>query len=235
MSPVIGGSEIPVQVRALFVFTLTLLIMPSQWFLTITEPKNLTAYAILIVAELGIGLSLGLGLNLFFTGASMAGELIGQIGGLTASQIFDPISGDQTPLLSRMFQYLAITVFAAVGGLHVLITSLLDTFQTLPPGEAAFQPTITYSLVMILGLSFNLSIRIAAPVMVAVLVAMLVMGLLGKTLPQLNLMSVGFGINSMIMFAVMALSLGAGIWCFQERIDDVFQLLFNGLHAIAEP
>jgi flagellar biosynthetic protein FliR len=235
MSPVIGGSEIPVQVRALFVFTLTLLIMPSQWFVTITEPKNLTAYAILIAAELGIGLSLGLGLNLFFMGASMAGELIGQIGGLTASQIFDPISGDQTPLLSRMFQYLAITVFAAVGGLHVLVTSLLDTFQTLPPGEAAFQPTIAYSLVMILGLSFNLSIRIAAPVMVAVLVAMLVMGLLGKTLPQLNLMSVGFGINSVIMFAVMALSIGAGIWCFQERIDDVFQLLFSGLHAGIEP
>jgi flagellar biosynthetic protein FliR len=234
MSPVIGGSDIPVQVRALFAFTLTLLIMPSQWFVTIVEPPNLTAYAILIAAELGIGLSLGLGLTLFFTGASMAGELIGQIGGLTASQIFDPISGDQTPLLSRMFQYLAVTVFAAVGGLHVLITSLLDTFQTLPPGEAAFQPTIAYSLVTILALSFNLSIRIAAPVVVAVLVAMLVMGLLGKTLPQLNLMSVGFGINSVIMFAVMALSIGAGIWCFQERIDDVFQLIFSGLHPSYE-
>ncbi|MDR0610778.1 MAG: flagellar biosynthetic protein FliR [Planctomycetaceae bacterium] len=230
MSPVIGGSDIPVQVRALFAFTLTLLIMPSQWFVTIAEPPNLTAYAILIAAELGIGLSLGLGLTLFFTGAAMAGELIGQIGGLTASQIFDPISGDQTPLLSRLFQYLAVTVFAAVGGLHILVTSLLDTFQTLPPGEAAFQPTIAYSLVTILGLSFNLSIRIAAPVIVAVLIAMLVMGLLGKTLPQLNLMAVGFGINSVIMFAVMALSLGAGIWCFQERIDDVFQLLFKGLH-----
>jgi flagellar biosynthetic protein FliR len=234
MSPVIGGSDIPVQVRALLAFTLTLLIMPSQWFVTVAEPKNLTAYAILIAAELGIGLSLGLGLNLFFTGASMAGEIIGQIGGLTASQIFDPISGDQTPLLSRLFQYLAITVFAAVGGLHVLVTSLLDTFHTLPPGEAAFQPTIAYALVKILGLSFNLSIRIAAPVMVAVLVAMLVMGLLGKTLPQLNLMAVGFGINSVIMFAVMALSIGTGIWCFQERIDDVFQLLFDGIHAIVD-
>jgi flagellar biosynthetic protein FliR len=230
MAPVLGGSDIPVQVRALLAFTLTLLIMPSQWFVQIEEPRNLTAYAVLIAAELGIGLSLGLGLNIFFTGASMAGELVGQIGGLTASQIFDPISGDQTPLLSRMFQFLAITVFAAVGGLHVLVTSLLDTFETLKPGESAFSPAITYSLVTILGLSINLSIRMAAPIIVAVLVAMLVMGLLGKTLPQLNLMSVGFGINSVIMFAVMAMSLGAGIWCFQERIDDVFQILFSGLH-----
>jgi flagellar biosynthetic protein FliR len=231
MSPVIGGSDIPVQVRALLAFTLTLLIMPSQWFVPIAEPQNLTAYAILIAAELGIGLALGLGLNIFFTGASMAGELIGQIGGLTATQIFDPISGDQSPLLSRLFQYLAITVFAAVGGLQVLVTTLLDTFVTLPLGEAAFHSSIAYSLVKILALSFNMSIRMAAPVVVAVLVAMLVMGLLGKTLPQLNLMSVGFGVNSMIMFAVLTMSLGAAVWCFQERIDDVFQLLFTGLHV----
>ena len=231
MAPVFGTSDIPMQVRALFVFAISLLIMPAQWTATVDEPANLTMFAVLIVAELCIGLSLGVGLTIFFTGASMAGELIGQIGGLTASQIFDPISGDQSPLLSRLLQYLAITVFATVGGLHVLIASLLDTFVTLPVGEAAFQPSVAYSLVVILSLSFNLALRMAAPVLVSVLVTMLVMGLLGKTLPQLNLMSVGFGINSMVMFSVFGLSLGAGIWCFQEKIGDVFVLLFHGLQA----
>ncbi len=61
-------------------------------------------------------------------------------------------------------------------------------------------------------------------------ISMLVVGLLSKTLPQLNLMSVGFGINSMVMFAVFALSVGAGIWVFQERIVDVLEILFRGLH-----
>jgi len=231
MSPVIGGSDIPPQIRALLAFSLAMLIMPSQWTIEIDEPRNLTAFAILIAMELLIGLSLGLGINIFFTGMSVAGELIGQLGGLTASQIFDPISGDQTPLLSRMMNYLAVTVFAAVGGLRVLIASLLDTFETIPLAEGMPHLSIAYSLVQILSLSFGLAIRVAAPVMVSVLIAMLVMGLLGKTLPQLNLMSVGFGINSVVMFCVFGLSLGAGIWCFQERIADVFQTLFQGLHT----
>ncbi|MDR0870613.1 MAG: flagellar biosynthetic protein FliR [Planctomycetaceae bacterium] len=230
-SPVLGGSEIPVQVRALTAFALSLLILPSQWFVQIVEPNNLAAFAVLIGAELAIGMTIGLGLNIFFTGASLAGELVGQIGGLSASQIFDPISGDQSPLLSRMLQYLAITVFAAVGGLNVLVASLMDTFETLPLGESGFETSVALTLVKILSLSFHLAIRMSAPVLVAVLVAMLVMGLLGKTLPQLNLMSVGFGVNSVVMFAVFALSLGAGIWCYQERITDVLSMLFEGLHT----
>jgi flagellar biosynthetic protein FliR len=63
---------------------------------------------------------------------------------------------------------------------------------------------------------------------------MLVMGLLSKTLPQLNLMSVGFGINSMVMFVVFCFTLGTGMWCFQERVGDVFEILFAGLHTTAE-
>ncbi len=233
MSPVIGSTDIPVQVRALLIFALTLLIMPLQWHVFVAEPPNLIGFATLIAAELVIGIGLGLGITIFFSGISIAGELIGQLGGLTASQIFDPISGDQSPLISRMLNYLAITVFAAIGGLRILLTSVLDTFHHLPLGTGEIQTSIVFSLVKILGLSFGLALRVAAPVMISVMISMLVVGLLSRTLPQLNLMSVGFGINSMVMFAVLALSLGAGIWVFQERIGDVFALLFEGLNRNA--
>ena len=134
MSPVFGGSEIPMQVRALLAFSLAILIMPSQWTVDIGEPRTVAAYAILLAAELGIGLSLGLGINIFFTGVSLAGEVVGSLGGLHAANIFDPTTGEQSPLLSPMLHYLAVAVFAAIGGLRVLLAALLDTFQTLPIG-----------------------------------------------------------------------------------------------------
>ena len=235
MAPVFGGSEIPMQVRALLAFSLAMLIMPSQWTVEVGDPRTIPAYAVLLAAELGIGLSLGLGINIFFNGVSLAGEVIGSLGGLNAAQIFDPTSGEQAPLLSPMFHSLAVAVFAAIGGLRVLMTALLDTFQTLPIGECNMNTTIAYSLVAILSTSFGLALRMAAPVMVAVLIAFLVMGLLGKTLPQLNLMSVGFGINSMVMFLVLGLSLSAGIWCFQEHVGIAFESLFNGIAATELP
>jgi len=230
-APVFGSSDIPVQIRALLAFTLTILIMPSQWTVQITEPESLVDYALLVVSELIIGIAIGFAISIFFTGVSVAGEIIGQTGGLTASQIFDPLSGDQTPLLARAMNYLAVAVFACVGGLRVVLASLLDTFETLPLGSGTMTDSIAVMFLKLLSISFSLSVRIAAPVIVAVLVSMLVIGLLGKTLPQLNLMSIGFGINSMVMFCVLMLSVGAGIWCFQDRIADCFCIIFEGIHC----
>ena len=234
MAPIMSSIDAPMQFRALLAFAFTLTIMPSQWFVEVVEPDSLPAFVIMIAAELLIGLAMGLGIYILFAGVALAGELVGHVGGLQASQIFDPVSGDQVPLMSRAYQYLALTVFALIGGLNVLVTTLLDTFVTIPVGTAGFQPDVVYSLVVILSTSFNLALRIAAPVLIATLISMLVMGLLSKTLPQLNLMSVGFGINSMLMFAVFSLTLGVGMWCFQERVGDVFELLFTGLHTTLE-
>jgi flagellar biosynthetic protein FliR len=230
MAPVLHSTDTPVQFRALLAFAFTLTIMPSQWFIQVVEPDSLPAFVIMIAAELFIGLAMGLGFYILFTGISLAGELVGHVGGLQASQIFDPVTGDQVPLMSRACQYIAIVVFAIIGGLNVLVTSLLDTFVSIPIGTIGFQPEVVYSFVVILNTSFNLALRIAAPVLVAALISMLVMGLLSKTLPQLNLMSVGFGINSMIMFVVFCSTLGTGMWMFQEQIGEIFEILFEGLH-----
>ena len=230
MTPVLHTTDTPVQFRALLAFAFTMTIMPSQWFVEVVEPDTLPAFAIMIAAELLIGLAMGLGLYILFAGVSLAGELVGQVGGLLAAQIFDPVSGDQVPLMSRAYQFLAITVFALIGGLNVTVTSLLDTFVTIPVGTIGFQPDVVYALIVILNTSFILALRIAAPVLVAVLISLLVIGLLNKTMPQLGLMTVGFGINSMVIFAVFSMTLGTGMWCFQERIADVFEVLFKGLH-----
>lgn len=73
--------------------------------------------------------------------------------------------------------------------------------------------------------SFRLGVQAATPVMVAMLLATLVMGLISRTLPQLNVMHMGFGINSMITLCAMALSLGAMAWVFQEQVDPMLNLL----------
>lgn len=234
MAPVFGGQDIPMRVRALFAFALAILIMPSQWTLEIVEPSSLPGYVLYILAELVIGVSIGTAVNIFFSGVYMAGDAIGRLGGLTSSQLFDPTSGESLPLLAIFLRMLAITVFACMGGLRLMMAALLDSFEALPVGSDAVQVDIAYALLTILSWSFSLAFRIAAPAMLAILVSMLVIGLLGRTLPQLNLMSVGFGISSIIMLAVTMMTLGATMLCFQDRIVDVIELIFRSFHTDIE-
>ena len=227
-APVFGGGDIPLQFRALFSMAIAFLIMPSQWTLAVDEPTSLPGFAVFIAAELLIGLTIGMGVNVFFSAMHIAGDMIGRIGGLTSSQLFDPTTGDQVPLLGRFFQLMAVTVFACIGGLRIMLGALLDTFETIPVGSGLIRLGPAESITAIVSVTFSLGFRIAAPATVGILIAMIVMGVLGRTLPQLNLMSVGFGINTIIMYSIVFLTVGSAMLCFQERFIYVLELIFAG-------
>jgi hypothetical protein len=47
----------------------------------------------------------------------------------------------------------------------------------------------------------------------------------------LNILAVGFGMNSMLAFGVLSLSLGAAAWVFQDQLEPAMELLLDALHA----
>jgi len=64
--------------------------------------------------------------------------------------------------------------------------------------------------------------------MVALLIATIVLGLVGRALPQLNLMALGFGFNALVTFGILAASLGGVGWLLQENLepflDEILQM-----------
>ena len=82
---------------------------------------------------------------------------------------------------------------------------------------------------MLITESFQVGIRAGAPLVAAVLLATLVLGLLSRTLPQLNVMVVGFGINALLTFAVFSFTLGAAMLVFQDQIVPTLEALFRTL------
>jgi flagellar biosynthetic protein FliR len=83
----------------------------------------------------------------------------------------------------------------------------------------------------VLSQSFELGVRAAAPAMVALLLATLILGLAGRTLPQLNVMALGLGLNTVVTLLVLGISLGASVWIFQEQLGPVLTEIRNALHV----
>ncbi|MBN1587975.1 MAG: flagellar biosynthetic protein FliR [Pirellulales bacterium] len=230
-APIFGTREVPLQVRGLFAFALALLIMPTQWNVATIQPASMPNYVVLLAAELLIGLFLGLGIVFLLSGAQLAGGLIGRLGGLTLADVFDPASNEQVPLMGRLMCLFTLVIFVAIGGHRMVIRVLLDTFESLPPGCMALPVSIAHTLRELLTQSFVLGLRISAPVIMAVLLATLVLGLIGRTLPQLNLLAVGFGLNSMLSFGLLAMVLGIGAMVFQAQVEPTLELMTDALHA----
>jgi flagellar biosynthetic protein FliR len=230
-APIYGGQDLPAPVRALLAFALAVLIFPTQWNVAMAYPGTMVNYLVVLGGELLIGLSLGMGVVVLFSGIQLAGETIGRTGGLMAADVFDPTLDTNVPLLSRLMFLVTLAVFVLIGGHRIVMAGLLDTFQSIPIGRGVPADSLTETFVLLLSQSFALGVRAAVPSVTALLLATLVMGLISRTMPQLNILMVGFGMNAMLTFGALALSLGAAVWVFQEQLEPAVETLLEGLHA----
>ena len=228
-APVIGAKQVPMQVRALIAFTLAVLVSPTQWGMSVAYPGTMLNYLVLIGGELLIGICLGLGIVILLSAIQLAGQIIGQTSGMMAANVFDPMSGVQASLFSRLLYWLALGVYLTIGGHRYLMAALLETFRSIPLGGAGIPTSLADGFVELITLSFTLGIRVAAPVIMAILLSTLILGLIGRTVPQLNILAVGFGLNNMLGFGVLALAMGIVLLTFQEHIEPTINLVYRTL------
>lgn len=233
-APIFGSRDIPIQVRGLLAFSLAALVAPTQWYVQIEPPQNVLNYLVFVGTEALIGLVLGLGITILFTGLQVAGTLIGRASGMALSNVFDPSQGAEVSLHSQLLTYITLAVFVAIGGHRMLIAATLETFTSLPPGSGAIPVGLSSAATELISQSFTLGLRASAPIVTALLLSTLVMGIISRTLPQLNIMAVGFGMNSMMTLATMAISLSAICYLFQGHVEYVLELLGDTIAGVTQ-
>lgn len=235
-TPVFGTSEVPVQVRALLALALALLIAPAQLAAaSLQAPATLPALLVLVAGELLVGLALGLAITILVSGVQLAGQIIGQTSGLALADVFNPTLDTSIPLFSQFLHMLALAIYLLIGGHRLLMGGLLETFAAIPPGHATAAVDLASICTSLLTESFSLGLRVAAPATLALLLATLVMGLVTRTLPQLNILVFGFGLNVLATFGVLALSLGSLAWVLQDQFEPAVSAMLDALAVAAPP
>jgi flagellar biosynthetic protein FliR len=233
IAPIFGPSAAPLRVRALLALVLALVIAPLELAKSTPRPETLAGCLVPLGAEALIGLALGLGVLLLFSAMHLAGQLISQMSGLQLADVFNPGFDTSVPVISQLLFYVTMAVFVTIGGHRRVVEALLDTFEWLPAGQGSFSRSITEAMTSLLAESFVLAVRAAAPAMVALLLATLILGLVGRTLPQLNVMALGFSVNSLTALATLGISLGAAAWIFQARLEPALETVLAALKTAA--
>lgn len=233
-APIFGSRTIPARIRGLLAVGLSLLVAPLHWGQPVADPGNLINLAVMVGREAAVGLAFGLAVIILFAGLQLTGQIIGQMSGMSLADVFNPGLDADTPVFGQLLDIVTLAVFVAIGGHRQVMSALLDTFQWMPPGHAVFSPDAVTALSNIASQSFVLGLRAAAPIMVALLLSVLIMGLISRTLPQLNVIAIGFSFNAMVMLATFSISLGAAAWIFQDEavasIDMIREAMTNVAH-----
>ncbi|NLX55958.1 MAG: flagellar biosynthetic protein FliR [Planctomycetaceae bacterium] len=217
LAPVWGSTVIPARVRALLAIGMALIISPLCWHAPLDDPGNVLHLLLLVGGEFAVGLSLGLAVYIYFAGLEVAGQLMGQMSGMSLADVVSPTSDTNVSVFSQFLNILVLAVFVSLGGHQHLLEALLQTFQQMPPGQTHFAASLVDVLTDILTFSFVMGLQIAAPVMVALLLSIVIMGLISRTLPQLNVLAVGFSLNATVLLGALLLSLGILARVFHEQ------------------
>jgi len=232
-APILGHGSIPMVGRVLITVTISLLITPLLASEHSVDMKDFFAFGKVMLNEVMVGLFLGFGIAILLSGIQLTGQIISQLGGTAIADVFDPTLDQNISVFSQFFYFLTLTMFVLLDGHRLVLDALLETYAWLPPGKAALGATYIETLTTLLSQSFVLGIRAAAPAMTALLLATLVLGLVGRTLPQINILAVGFSVNALLTLGCLFASIGVIAWAFPQQTTVALELLRDALHTSA--
>lgn len=206
--PFFSSNNIPTLVKAGMCLAFTFLLHPVLDISTDNYPTDTLGFALLATGELMIGAIMGLMLRMLFASIQIMGQLIGFQMGFAVANVIDPMGGDQVSVLAQFCYLLAMLLFFNMDGHLLVIGALRDSFHMVPPGTFSLSQDLFASIMLHASEMFSLAVKMGAPIIGALLFTQVSMGVIAKTVPQMNILIVGFPITISVGLIFLGLAMG---------------------------
>lgn len=232
-APFFGGENLPQRARIGLAVFLSFVVFDHA-AATLDVPLKLSWLELGVVAvqELLVGLALGYAAGLVFSGAQLAGELIGQQIGFTLANVVDPVSESEVGIISFFNFTLMVALFLALNLHLVMIKILASSYDFVGIGKAVLRPDMFGHLSYMFGQIWDISLQLGGPILLLMLLVSVIVGFLTRTMPQLNIIVIGLPSRTLIGLLALFMSIRtiidvSAVLCVQmlEDIQYLVQLL----------
>ncbi len=208
-APVFSAAQVPVQVKAWLSAFIALALTPIighnvAWAQTLSNP--MTFGAALLVQSV-VGMVMGFAASLVFAAVQMAGEFMGIEIGFAIATVFNPLENAAGSLLANLKHWFAVLLFLALNGHHTLLLAVGASFRLMPLSASAWTPTMMAGVESLFVRTTLIAVTIALPVVGTMVLAEVALGVLARTMPQMNVLIVGFPLKIGAGLFALALSL----------------------------
>lgn len=193
--PIFSSNVFPGTLKMGFALVMSLLFYTVVPVDLARFPMDVWSTGLLILGEVLIGLTLGLCLRIFFGAVQLAGQVIGFQIGFAMINVVDPQTGGNVTIMDQLGYWVCVVIFLVLNGHHLVIMSLIDSFDLVPIGFFSAHPVLLKKVLDVGAQLFVLSVKIGAPVIAALTFVNVGFGLIAKFSPQMNVMIVAFPIK----------------------------------------
>jgi flagellar biosynthetic protein FliR len=249
--PIFSVYSVPNTLKILFSLCLAILLVPVIPINGLSGGELAQEIGWLAGKEALVGLSLGFMTRLFFFAVNIGGNLVAMSTGLANAHIFNPSMNTQTTTVEQFYATIATLLFLALNGHHYFLTGLAQSFTVIPltmhgtnlalnsgmgsgMGHVAgttMGSTVGSDCGLILQLVTEAGIKIAAPVIIAIFFTNVAMGIVGRAVPQINILVTSMNVNFLAGLVVMIVTIPALILQMDQQILEFTDMLFKFMKA----
>ncbi len=221
--PIFSHQSIPVTVKAAMAFFFTVVFYPSmpELEIAITAPS----LAVAILGEMLFGLSIGIVLQLAYHVITFAGGQISFIMGFSLASAIDPQTGVSMPIISQFLSLLALMMLFSIDMHHWILLYMNDALAAVPLGGFMLTEKLFDYIIHAAGNMFLVGFMIAFPIIALSWLADIIFGMLMKTMPQFNLLVIGFPIKIGVAFVVLIVTLASTMLIVKQQMIGAFNWL----------
>jgi len=231
VAPVFSSRMIPARIKAGLVIIISYITLPIVAAEGGTVPEGIVAFATLAVKEAIIGFAFGLVAQFLFAAFQTAGAFIDVTAGFAIAQTFDPTSNVSTSILGRWYNLVAIAAFLALGGHQLLVAGVVRSFTLAPP---LANPDLHAVVAGVLDQADDILlvvVQIGAPIIGALLITDVTLGVISRSVPQMNVFIVGLPLKIIVALAGSAILLPAMIGLTNSLTSQMFSDLSHIMRA----
>jgi flagellar biosynthesis protein FliR len=229
-SPLFGAQNTPLQVRIYTSMALSFALSFVVKHQLGHVPDGMGAMVMAVANEIACGILIGMMLQWVLQIATVAGSFIDMQIGLGMSQSLNPMLGVPVTLISQYKTMLGMVIFLSIDGHQWVIKALVHSYDVAPTLTASDLGVLMNNVPALLTQFMMLSIQIAAPVLGVSLIIDAALGMMSKSLPQLQPIQIGMPAKLGLGIASISLCLPALVSAISvgvERSMGVLAKLFG--------
>lgn len=222
-TPIFSHESIPVSVKPAMAFFFTIVFYPSMPSIGIAI--NVPSIVIAILSELLFGLAVGITLQIAFNIITFAGGMISHMMGFSMASAIDPQSGVSMPIISQFLSLMSLMVLFSMDLHHWILLFIDSSLKSIPLGGFMITQNFFHYTIQATADMFLVGFTIAFPIIALSWLADIIFGMLMKTMPQFNLLVIGFPIKIMVSFAVLIATFAATMLILKNHMQEAFNYL----------
>lgn len=237
IAPVLGFAppftllRIPPLVRVLMALALAMALVSGSETAAMGALREGRSLLSLAFGEVIVGGAITLALQIAFAAILWAGNAVDTQAGFALATIADPTSSVPLPLAGTVFAYAAALIFFTSGAPYDLLALWSASLEALPVGHSVHSGNMA-GLSVLMGSAFTLALGLFGLVMLVLFLLDLAIAFMSRTLPQMNMLLLGFQVKAIAMLAVLplalALSTGLALRLIRLALEQAPNLLWAG-------